>query len=485
MTLSIGSRLMTDRRRYSPPVTSQPIASRRRRLDRFDALVATAACVAVGVLVWLGLGLTFFADEWTIIADRSVTAEDLLRPFNEHWLAVTIVVYRAMLALVGMGSYVPYLARLAVLHVTVAILVYALVRRRTLPWVAVGVTLIVLLFGSGFENLFWGAQIGFVGATAMGLGALLLLDDVPTLPGPGRTAAATGLLILAVMTSGYGLFMLGLVGLDVALDPRRRKWVVPLLIPVALYGAWYLAFGRRGIATYGDPFTPETLGALPRFIFDGLSTALGAAVGGGALIGRVLVIALVGWLAYLAVQRRPIPRRAVACLLAIAAEYTIVGIVRSQLEVDASLYTRYAYLSGILALIAGASLVGRPAIAAARRPVAVALGVMILAFALIWNVTLLVGGRDLYAQRADLTRAYVVLGTTDPLPPGVARDLSLLLVPSPTELRRVLASYGSPMADAIAPGFVPPVSAGALADATSRAQHPPDWLLALPRNRQP
>ena len=83
----------------------------------------------------------------------------------------------------------------------------------------------MLFFGSGFENLFWGAQIGFVGATAMGLGALLLLDDVPTLPGPGRAAAATGLLIVAVMTSGYGLFMLGLVGLDVLLDPRRRKWV--------------------------------------------------------------------------------------------------------------------------------------------------------------------------------------------------------------------------------------------------------------------
>ena len=145
--------------------------------------MAIAACLAVGVLVWLGLGLTFFADEWTIIADRAVTAEDLLRPFNEHWLAVTIVVYRAMLALVGMDSYVPYLALLAVLHATVALLVYALVRRRTLPWVAVGITLIVLLFGSGFENLFWGAQIGFVGATAMGLGALLLLDDVPTLPG--------------------------------------------------------------------------------------------------------------------------------------------------------------------------------------------------------------------------------------------------------------------------------------------------------------
>ena len=45
-----------------------------------------------------------------------------MRPFNEHWLAVTIVVYRTLLGLVGMGSYVPYLALLAILHVTVALL---------------------------------------------------------------------------------------------------------------------------------------------------------------------------------------------------------------------------------------------------------------------------------------------------------------------------------------------------------------------------
>jgi len=444
-----------------------------------------AAVGTVGLLVWLGLGLTFFADEWSVISDRVVTAEDLLRPFNEHWLAVTIVVYRAMLALVGMDTYVPYLALLAIIHATVALLVYALVRRRTLPWVAVGIALIVLLFGSGFENLFWGIQIGFVGATAMGLGALLLLDDVPTLPGPGRAAAATGLMIVAVMTSGYGLFMLGLVGLEVVLDPRRRKWVVPLLIPVALYAAWYLTLGRSGIATYGNPFTPETLVALPRFIVDGMATALGAAVGGGALMGRILIVALVAWIAYLAVRRRSIPRRAVACLLAIAAEYTIVGIVRAQLEVDASLYTRYAYLSGILALIALASLIGTPAIAVARRPLVVAVGVVIVAFSLVWNVALLVGGRQLFAERADLTRAYVVIGTTDPLPPGVAADLSMVLVPSPMELRRIIALYGSPLTDSLAPRSVPPVSEGAIADATHRAQNPPDWLLALPRNRQP
>jgi hypothetical protein len=460
-------------------VNSQANASQPRRPDRFDALVGVAAALAVALLVWLGLGLTFFADEWAVIADRAVTLEDLLAPFNEHWLAVTIVVYRGLLGLVGMNSYVPYLALLAVLHAIVAILSYGLIRRRTLPPVAVGIALIVLLFGSGFENLFWGIQIGFVGATALGLGALLLLDDVPTLPGPGRVAAATGLLTVAVMTSGYGLFMLGLVGLDVLLDGRRRRWIVPLLVPAALYGLWYVTLGRSGIATYGNPFTAETLSALPRFIVDGIATALGAAAGGGALMGRMLSVALVARIAYLAVKRRTIPRRAVACLLAIMAEYTIVGIVRAQLQVDASLYTRYAYLSGLLALIAAASLIGRPTVATARRPLVVTVGVAVLAFSLIWNVTLLIAGRALYADRADLTRAFVTLGTTDPLPPGVDRDLSLVLVPSPVELRRIIATYGSPMADALAPGYVPPASDAALEEATRRAQNPPDWLLAM------
>jgi hypothetical protein len=98
---------------------------------------------------------------------------------------------------------------------------------------------------------------------------------------------------------------------------------------------------------------------------------------------------------------------------------------------------------------------------------------------LIWNVTLLIAGRQLYAGRADLTRAFVVLGTTDPLPAGVDPDLSLVLVPSPVELRRVVATYGSPLTDALAPGSVPPVSDGAMAEATRRAQDPPAWLLAL------
>ena len=369
------------------------------------------------------------------------------------------------------------MALLAALHVTVAILVYALVRRRTLRPVAVGIAIIVLVFGSGFENLFWGIQIGFVGATALGFGALLLLDDVPTLPGARRAVAAAGLLTIAIMTSGYGLFMLALVGFDLLLDPRRRRWIGPLLVPAVLWGTWYLALGRSGVDTYGNPFTLDRLSAIPRFALDGLSAAFGAAAGGGAATGPLLVLGVVAWIAYLVARRRPIPSRAVACLLAILTVYVIVGLVRVQLGIAAEAFTRYTYLTGMLALISMASLIGRPAIPQRQLPLAVGAGVLVLVISLGWNVSLLIAGRGLYAERAELTRALVMLGTTDPLPAGVEPNRSLVLVPSPTELRRITATYGSPLTDVVAPGSVAPVSGAALDEALRRAQNPPDWLL--------
>lgn len=450
------------------------VRSPRRRLDRSDLLVGVAAVATVVLLVVLGLGLTFFADEWSMIAERSVTVSNLLEPFNEHWLAVTIVVYRAMLAVFGLHTYVPYLALLALLHVLVAVFVYLLVRRRTARPVAVGIALVVLLFGSGFENLFWGIQVDFVGATALGFGALLLLDDVPTLPGARRATAAAILLTIGVMTSGYGLFMLGLVVFDLLLDRRRWRWLGTLAVPVVLYGAWYLAFGRSGIATHGNPFTAERVAAVPGFVFEGASAAFGAAVGGGDLIGHVAVIGVVAWIAWLAARRRPVPRRAVACLLAVAAQYTLVGVVRVQLGDDAATYTRYTYLSGMLALICLASLVGRPTIRREHLARAAAAGIAVLIVSLSWNVRLLVEGRDLYAQRADLTRALVTVGITDPLPAGVDPAVSLVLVPSPVELRRVIAEYGSPLTDTLAPGSVPPIPAATMDEAINRAQHPPE-----------
>ena len=112
------------------------------------------------------------------------------------------------------------------------------------------------------------------------------------------------------MTSGYGLFMLGLrrarrparpaptaADRAAAASPRRCTGLVPR--PSA--GA--------GIATYGNPFTAETLLALPRFIVDGMATAFGSARWAAARDGGRLVDRRARRLgrSILAVQRRSDP----------------------------------------------------------------------------------------------------------------------------------------------------------------------------------
>ena len=103
--------------------------TRTRRPDVADALVGASVVLAFLALLWLGRGLTFFADEWAVMADRTISLADFIQPFNEHWLGVTIVVYRLMLQTFGLGSYMPYLALLALIHLVVVLEVYAIARR--------------------------------------------------------------------------------------------------------------------------------------------------------------------------------------------------------------------------------------------------------------------------------------------------------------------------------------------------------------------
>ena len=374
----------------------------RRRPDRFDLLVGIASIGAFVTLLWLGRGLTFFADEWAVMAERSISLDSFLQPFNEHWLGVTTVVYRLLLGVVGMSSYLPYLALLAVLHIVVVVEVYLLARRASGSLLGALIAIVVAFFGSGFENLFWGMQIGFVGATAVGLGALILLDGQP---GRGRIVAATTLLTIGMMTSGFGIFMLVLVGLDLLLDPRRRRLVPATFIPAGIYLAWYLAFGRMGVATARDPFTLDAILSVPLFILDGVGTAFGSAIGVGPLLGRVAAIALAVVIVVRVVRGRPVASRALACFGAIVFEYALLGLLRAQLFDSAAEYSRYAYLSGILALLGLASLVGPFRLPASGLPRVATLTALIsvVTLTLIWNVWLLKEGRDLFAERAART----------------------------------------------------------------------------------
>jgi hypothetical protein len=386
-----------------------------RRRDRVDAAFALATVVAAAVILRLGLGLTFFADEWALIETRSLgDPASWFRPHNEHWYTLPIVVYRLLVETVGLGSYVPYLLVVTLLHVTVAALVYVLVRRRTAAGVALGAALIVLFLGSGFENLFWGFQIGFVASMATGLGALAVLEG----PVSGRrSAAGIGLLIGGLMSSGVGVIFVVVVGIDLLLDPRRRI-VSPLLgIPVALYVTWYALIGRAGIGTFASVRDPQSVAAwidAPGAIVAGTGNAVGAVVGVGPTIGvwvGIVGLTLAGvWI--LTNPRGPGTGRFLACLAGIATQYALIGVFRGDLVADVTNYTRYTYVSAILLIVGATALMPRFSITdpVLRRRIVLVGGGSLLVVSLSWNARLLVEGQAVFEARAEMTRALVAAG---------------------------------------------------------------------------
>ena len=447
---TIGRRPKREPRGYSPAVLT-----RARRPDVADGLVGVAVLTAFLTLVWLGRGLTFFADEWAIMADRTISIDSFIQPFNEHWLGVTIVIYRLMLQTFGLGTYMPYLALLAAFHVVVVLEVYVVARRSTAAPLAALAAVVIAFFGSGFENLFWSMQIGFLIAIALGLGALIVLRGSPS---TSRVVVATGLLTVGMMTSGFGIFMLVLVGLDLLLDPTRRRMALALFVPGLVYVAWYLVFGRSGLATTRDPFTIDAVLSVPKFVLEGVGTAFGSVIGVGPTLGIPGAIGLAVGLIVQNVRVGHIPRRALAAFGAIVFMYALLGLIRAQLFDGAAEYSRYAYLSGIFAILGLVALVGRRTMPAEPRRRTLALAAMagVFALALIWNGWLLLAGRGIFEDRAAYTRAAVAVVLSE-LPLGVDPNKVKLLDRTVTRLREVIAEFGSPLADSLAGDAVPSV----------------------------
>jgi hypothetical protein len=81
---------------------------------------------------------------------------------------------------------------------------------------------------------------------------------------------------------------------------------------------------------------------------------------------------------------------------------------------------------------------------------------------------LLVLGRDLFLDRADMTRALETVALAPDRPADIDMDRSLVLVPSPRSLEAIKAAYGDPRTDLLVPWAVRPIPAPILAEAQRR-----------------
>jgi hypothetical protein len=435
----------------------------RRQLDRSTVVLVVGLVIGLPILLWLGRGMTFFSDEWAFIENRSLG--DLgtwLPPHNEHWSTLPVIAYRLLVETVGLRTYVPYLALVVALHGVVVTLVFVAIRRSSGPLTAVAAAILLLCYGSGFENLYWGFQTGFVGATAFGVAALLALDRKDD---RGRWGVAI-LLTLGLATAGIELAFCVAVAVETLTSRRLRQMIVPLAVPATIYAVWFLTLGRSGIRST-TALSSTALIDVPSSIITGFSNAAGAITGVGPTFGIVPALGIVVWALARVWRDRSLPPRFLGCIAGIVTLYGLIGLTRSHDFGGIVDYTRYTYISGILLLIGVGSLAGPiriPKIQSRRLLTIVPLGGL-LAAALVFNARLLLDGRDLFLTRAARTRALITVAMERPLPATTDPNRSLILVPSPASLDTLLARYGSPLSDALAPDAIEPVPPELLAAA--------------------
>jgi hypothetical protein len=430
---------------------------RQRSQDRYADIAFVVMAVGCGaVLLFLGRSLTFRQDEW-----RSVTFDggllDFLRPVNQHWSTFPLLLYRATFEVVGLHSYLPYLAQVVVLHLLAVGAAYALMRRRVGAPVALVCAVPLLVLGSGAENLFWAFQTGFVGSVVFGLWALFFIEQT------GRRAApvvASVLLLASLASSGMGLFFLAVVAGRTVLDSQLRLRALAVVPPFAAYMLWFALVGSDQV---GDGSVVGELSTV-RFAIRGVVHATGAFSGIGRLPDGHLwgLFAFLG-LALLVVLRvvrgRP-PALAAGCLLGVAEMYVVIAFVRVRADpgYDHAISSRYVYVAAFLLVLAVVDLLperGEWALRESRLKAAVpAALVLLLAWSTASNVDALRTKRSEFRHAANVTRAFVGLALTRGNEPWVDRHVPRGWMPSIAELQRTVARHGSPLEDTLFPGVV-------------------------------
>ena len=337
------------------------------------------ALVALAALVWFGRDMTFYHDEYAMILLRDLSLHGIFSPHNEHLIATLVVLYRTLLGTVGMASYWPYLGVTFALHIAVAGIVYVVVRREAGAVWALGAMAVVLMLGSGGDDILWAFQSGTIGATAAGMAAVVVA--------PRRPALAAVLLTTSLATSGASLAFLVGTGFHLLLTrPRALPW---LLLPVGLYLGWYLLFATSAISA--------GIHGLPEYVLTGLSASAAGALGSTILaVGAAALVALAVGL----VRMWSVPPVVLALLVSGVAFFVFAGLVRGQLGAEQATAPRYVYIVAPSLIVAGAVLLAR-----IPKPLGSVLGVAVLVVALVGNIALMFETHDRLASKIECERS--------------------------------------------------------------------------------
>jgi len=457
-----GAGQPTGTRGANDPDVGTASGSRSARLiSGWQVAFAGLALVAGALLLSLGRDATFWGDDWLFIDARlSWDLDAFLSPHWEHPMVGVALLWKPLLATIGLQSYLPYLGVLVLLHVITAAAVLRMVQRQAGSAVALAASVVFLFLGSAGEVLLYAIPANLVGSTAAGAWALALFLERPARRGRWLIAA---LLVVSIATSGPALFFIAAIGAVCLIAPGRRRqlWlVVPALVA---YGAWLLTYGRNTFG--GDRSWVQSASLLPDYVRDGIAHAVGSLSGLGDDIGLILAVLLLAATIWHLFGRRPILEGAVAGMAGLLAQFGVTGLARAQVdaaaEVSQAEASRYVYMAAVFLLLAGSAWLSRRSPIVLREARVVLPLVAMTGFALAANLVALGSWHGFVQDRAYEVRAAIGILARyggSPAIPGdrpaqVPADSFLWTLPSPDRLREITTAYGSPADDVLVPGI--------------------------------
>ncbi|WP_203580585.1 hypothetical protein [Microbacterium hibisci] len=400
-------------------------------------------------LLFLARNQWFFFDEWDIIWQPEA-AKRFVEGHNGHWSALPIGVWTFLQNTFGLGSYLPYVGVAIAAHLVVAHLLWrVLTHAGSTPWIATALAAVFVFYGAAGENLLWAFQMGFMGAIAFGLGALLVVVR-PTMR-TGGLIATIALLTAGAATAGTVLPFFVAVAL---VAWYRHGWVKALVavgVPALVYLFWYtIVAGPNPTAIFRAQGLGQILAGIPEFVgtmFVGAYNASTPVPG----FGIVVVTAIAVWGVVTAARARLTVATVVALsMLAAGLVFGVLtGYSRAKLGAGSADESRYIYIAAVFTLPAIALILSR----IARRAVASTIAVVaLIGVVFVYNAGLLVlraggdsarelGTHDVLSAALDLADEHP--GEVDP----DARPDPVYLPRTISQLQELEADFGMRRSD--------------------------------------
>ena len=255
---------------------------------------------------------------------------------------------------------------------------------------------VMLLLGSGGDDILWAFQSGTIGAVAAGMAALVVA--------PRRPAVAAILLDDRAGDLGRLARVPRRHGDPSAADPSARA---------RLAGPAGRALSRlvrrfRRVAD-GRSRSPS-LDGVPEYVLTGLAASAAGALGLVApLVGQFVLLVL----AFALGRARAVPPVVLALLVSSVAFFAIAGLVRAQLGAEQATAPRYVYIAVPGLLIAGAVLLAR-----IRRRGGTVVGVPRSRSPLVGNTALLVATHDRLVSKIECERSMTPIARGAPATPA-------------------------------------------------------------------